>query len=101
MKKSLSVVMALAACLVFSVADIASAETSDSSAFKIDGTIQFRYRADDNSKMAFGADNGTIDGLRTSVILNMNQRLSNQLDLYGRFTYVNVPQILINGFSAD
>lgn len=97
MKKAL--LMAVAACTVFAFAGVASADSQDSSGFKLGGEIQFRYRADTNTNDQFG--NGTNDGSRYVLTLNMTQKLGDNLGLYARYSYLNAPTDLTSTFGAD
>ena len=97
MKKAL--LMAVAACAVFGFAGIASANSPDSSDFKINGDVELRYRADTNTHDQFG--NGTNDGMRYVLTLNMTQKLADNFNLYARYSYMTAPADLVNTFGAD
>jgi hypothetical protein len=82
MKKTLS--MALTACLVLSVAGIAAAETPDSSDLQLDGSVHMEYRSDKNSNSIYGDADSTANGLKATLILNADKKLTNNLDIYAR-----------------
>ena len=98
MKKALFMAAAVIAC-----AGAASASTpettSTDSGFKIDGEVRLRYRVDRNTNNQFG--NGTYNGTRGVLLLNMSQKLDKHLSLYARYSYVNAPDELTNNYAAD
>jgi len=82
MNKTLS--MAVAACLLFPIASIASAATTDSSDLQLDGSIHTEYRADRNSHNIYGTTDSTANGLKSTFFLNANKNLNNNLGIYAR-----------------
>ena len=85
MKKLLSIGLTTA-CLVTSLASIASAETLDSSDLKIDGELHMEYRSDKNTKNIYGNKDSTANGVKSTITLNANKKLTNNVDIYARVT---------------
>lgn len=80
MKKRLA--MALAATVVMSAAGTVFA-AEDSNDFKFNGSFNTQFRHDDRS-------NGKTDdasGLKTTITINMDKNLTDNLGLYARFTH--------------
>lgn len=96
--------LSVLAGIIFVVSGYATnvyADASNLSDFTVNGSINVQYRADRNSNSVYGSKNETVDGSKNTLLLNMNQRISNNFDIYARFSYRSIPQNLIDEYAAD
>lgn len=97
MKKALCMAAAVIACAGVVSAD--SQDATSSSGFDLNGEVKLRYRVDTNTNNQFG--NGTYNGLRGILLLNMTQSLGDHFGLYARYSYLNITDKLTKHFAAD
>jgi len=84
MKKSIS--LGLTTFLLLSMSSITSAETNNSSDVQIDGDFHMEYRSDKNTKNIYGSKDSTANGIKTTLTLNANKKLTDNVDIYARLT---------------
>lgn len=82
MRKGLA--LALAAGVIMSTGTAFAAENG----LKVDGSVQIQYR--DDEKTFNDGSKQTSNGFRETFVLNANQKITDNLDLFARFTYQNL-----------
>lgn len=87
MKKK--VLMALTASLVISGVGGAFA-AEDDNAVKLDGNITFHYRSQHENNYANGNPDNTRNAFKSTITLNAEAPLANNLNAYARFTFQNI-----------
>lgn len=97
MKKSLA--MALAASVVLSAAGTVFA-AEDSNDFKFNGSFTTQFRSDDRTNHHTNAD-VKATGLKSTLTINMEKPLTDNLSLYGRFTHQNFNNQTAQDYQAD
>lgn len=84
MKKQLA--MALATSVVMSAAGTVFA-AEDPYDFKFSGSLNTQFRSDDKTNYSNGDENVNATGLKTTLTINMDKALTDNLSLYSRFTH--------------
>lgn len=98
MKKQLA--MALAASVVMSAAGTVFAAENPYD-FKFSGSINTQFRNDDRTNNFDGSSNVNASGLKTTITLNMEKALTENLALYSRFTHQSFNNKTAKEYQAD
>jgi hypothetical protein len=65
-------------------------DASKADDFTIDGGIYTQYRVQRDSNYANGIHDNTKTGFRTDIKLNFNEKITNNFDIYARYSYENI-----------